>query len=817
MPHIEPQKSGILARAAAAKERATTRAVQPKLPRVQSNVATMIERGAADREIREYLALEGVTQSQLRSFGAKQALAQQRAKVEAQLKSFRELGLEGSGMSIDMFRFVSDQPRFVDRFVGKAGAEALGATALGVPATVIAGPAAGAIAAVGGAVAGRGGFRIAQQVEDILQFGRGVPTTPGQVLRESAEAAGFEATGQAGVQALMRAPGVVPKVIGLGLGLGGKEATKLAGRFRSQQVAPTPVNVSRRVFALTRPLSVMPIVSRVAQLAQEKTLVQISRRFQGLMDDIAQAHALPQLGEKIGQVARTKFNLARIATSRLYVDMYDAFARIGNPRVIPTSPFKAQAKEISGQLDQLPREVKQVTRETGVLGPTGEPITKTVEEAGARVGVLPPTDDILRGFLMRFENLPEFITPVEFRALQKALNGHLRLRTGAKGSEFDVGVLLRMQKAGGEALESINPDLLPVEHAARIRGKIRNANVAYAQLMARIRSPAAKRISAADPSIFAFGQFTKGGRIEIDQLASDFLGAQSTLRSPDFVKSLDGLIGTPNRRALARAVIIKAAKAEGVEDVTAAVVKRKGRRLVRKLGLRETVKETELVDIVTIDGNAMEDALGLGITSEILGGGATKTSADAVAALLEGTGIKLSTLKQFIAVVKRNQEVVVGQPSVFMTRRLMLTGKFTMPSVGGRPTIPEEAGIIGRTLGKIVDIGGVIMGGRLATRLLTSEKGLRLLTEGMRQNAGRSEVLRFIVRLRRSFPEEDITIRELPPEVAVEILGQQEQEREESEQRGVPVSERSLPNIALPAAVPLGTRRELVNPGLVGP
>ena len=763
------------ARAAAAEE-TRTRTLRAKLPQVQSNVGAMIERGATDRDINEYLSLEGVTQRQLRSFGAKQEMARHRAKVEASLKSFREAGLpEGDPMSIDMFRFLSDQPRLIDRFVGKPGAEAIGATVLGVPATVIAGPAAGAVAAVGGAVAGRGAFRTIQQIEDVLKFGRGVPTTPGQVLRESAEAAGFEATGQAGVQALMRAPNPVIKGIGLALGVTSTGAKKIAGRFRSQQIQPTPVNVSGRVQVITRPLSVMPMVSRVAQLAQEKTLVQISRRFQGLLDQVSQAHALPDLGVKIGQVARTKFNLARMGTSRLYVDMYDAFARIGNPRVIPSSFFKTQAKEISGQLDQLPREVKKVTRETGVLGPTGKPLTETVEETGARVGVLPPTDDVLRGFLARFENLPEFITPVEFRALQKALNGHLRLRTGAKGSEFDVGVLLRMQKAGGEALENIDPNLLPIEHAARIRGKISNANASYAELMARIRSPAAKRISGADPTIFAFGQFTKGGRIEIDQLASDFLGAQSTLRSPDFVRSLDALIGSPNRQALGRAVLVKAAKSEGVEDVTAEVIKSKGKRLIRKLGLRETVKDPQLVNIATVNGNAMEDALGLGITSEILGGGATKTSEAALSALLKGTGIKLGTLKQFIAVVKRNQEVVFGSPSVFMTRRLMLSGKFTMPSVGGRPAIPDEAGIVGRTLGAIVDIGGVVMGGRLAVRLLTTEKGLRLLTEGMRQNAGRSETLRFIVRLRQAFPDEDITIRDLPPEVAVKVIGQEEE------------------------------------------
>ena len=603
-----------------------------------------------------------------------------------------------------------------------------------------------------------------------------MPTTLGQVGRESLEAAGFEGAGQAGVQALMRAPSPVLKGIGLALGVGSQAAKKIAGRFRSQQIEPTPVNVSGRVQVITRPLSVMPMVSRVAQLAQERTLVQISQRFRGLLDDVSQAHSLPDLGVKMGKTARTLFNLSRIATSRLYVDMYDAFARVGNPRVIPTASFKAQAKEISGQLDELPREVKRVTRKTGVLGPTGEPLTETVEEAGKRVGVLPPTDDVLRGFLTRFENLPEFITPVEFRALQKAINGHLRLRTGAKGSEFDVGVLLQMQKAGGEALENIDLNLLPIEHASQIIGKIRNANTAYAELMARIRSPAAKRIASADPSIFAFGQFTKGGRIEIDQLADAFLGAQSTLRSPDFVRSLDALIGSPNRRALARAVLVKAAKAEGVEDVTAEIVKRKGKRLLRKLGLRETVKDPRLVDIVTVNGNAMEDALGLGITSEILGGGATKTSEAALAALLEGTGIKLSTLKQFIAVVKRNQEVVFGSPSVFMTRRLMLSGKFTMPTVSGRPTIPGEAGIVGRTLGAIVDIGGVVMGGRLAVRLLTSAKGLRLLTEGMRQNASRSEILRFIVRLRQAFPDEDITIRDLPPEVAVKIIEQDEQE-----------------------------------------
>jgi len=65
---------------------------KPDLPKVQSNVRTMIERGATEKEIDEYLALEGVTQRQLVQFGRKKILEPARKKA---VKWYRKAAEQG--------------------------------------------------------------------------------------------------------------------------------------------------------------------------------------------------------------------------------------------------------------------------------------------------------------------------------------------------------------------------------------------------------------------------------------------------------------------------------------------------------------------------------------------------------------------------------------------------------------------------------------------------------------------------------------------------------------------------------------------------
>ncbi len=763
-----------------------------EIPKVRRNLERMISKGASDAEINEYLTLEGITEGEIRAEGRRQNRAVRQLSVNEQIARLREEGFDPeSGMSIDMFRFVSDQPRTVDRLFGRPAFEGAGATAAGVPAAVLRGGRAGSVAGLAGAATGTALFNIARAAEDVIDFPsvRGVsPAGVGEALgkqgRDIAGALGFEAGGQTAVGLLQRGahPGLM--LAGKALGMGERAAQRTAGLLRSETIPFGPVDLGTSAAqTVFKPLAVMPLIASKAKEAMNRKLVRISERYLGLLDEVAEAHSLPVLGGKIGEATRSRFNAARVGVARLYVDMYDTFARIGNPRVVPTAPMKTRAKELLGRLDELPREQKLVTRDTGIVDEFGKTITRKEVEAGKRVGEFASGDSVFREQLERFLLLDEFITPVEFRALQKSMNRAIRLRKGATGAEVEFGMLTQMQRAGSQSLEGIDLGMLeqalrdidtaldPAEQAVQIIGKIKNANTGWAQLMNRISTPAAKRLAKADPGLFRSGNFNRGGTIDVDQLANDLIGAQSTLRSPDFIASLDDLIGVENRQKLARAVLAKAASVSVVEDVSLGVVKTLGKRRLGRFGRREVTKTEELRDIVVLDPQAMENALGIGMVSDLVGGGATKTNKDALKALLKGTGVEVQTLVTFLKAVKKAQAAGAANPSVFLTRRLMLTGKFTLPGAGVAP--PTDAGFVARLVGKAFDVGGLIIGGRFAVKMLTTEKGLRLLTEGMKINTNRQELFRWIVRVGKAFPDDGITIKELPLEKQEQVLSRE--------------------------------------------
>ena len=747
-----------------------------EIDKVQRNLNRMIEQGANDKEINEYLTLENVTEAEIRAFGRRQNIAGRQLSVDEQLAQLRKKGFDPkSGMSIDMFRFVSEQPRVIDRLFGRGAFEGTGATAVGIPSAVKGGTRAGAIGGVVGAVAGTLAFDVVRATEDLIDFpstrtlsAEGIQKSAARELGQVGSALGFEAGGQAAIAGIARGASPVLRGAGAMLGLRGEASKRAAGLLRSENIPFGPVDTgTSATSAFFKPLSVMPLISKPARVAMNRKLVRISQRFTGLLDEVAESIPLPRLGADIGDAARSRFNSARSGVARLYVDMYDAFARIGNPRVIPTSPLKRRAKELLGTLDELPREVKTVARETGVVDEFGKSITRETTEPGKRVGEFASGDQAFREQLERFIELDEFVTPVELRALQKSMNRAIRLRKGATGAEVEFGMLIQMQRAATNALESIDPAKLPPEQATQIIGKIKNANTSYAQLMESVSTPAAKRLSRADPGLFRPGDFSRGGNIDIDQLADDIVGAQSTLRSPDFITSLDGLIGVENRQKLGRVVLEKAAKASVVEDISLGIVRTKGKR--GRFGRRGVVKTEELRDVVVFNPEAMETALGIGRVSQILGGGATKTNKDAIAALLKGTGVSVDTITRFLKAAKQAQSVAAGNASVFLTRRLMLTGKFTLPGAS-ITTTPTDAGFVAKTLGAAVDIGGLIVGGRLAVKMLTTERGMRLLTEGMKINTNRTELFRWLIRVRRAFPDDDVSIKDLPLEKQEEAL-----------------------------------------------
>lgn len=733
------------------------------LARINRNVQRLFDGGASEAEMDEYVALEGVSPKRIRDFNVQQALDQRETEMRDRIEVLKAKGPQGN---VNLHRFLTDQPRIVDRVLGRRGLRAAGGTAgttfgfaktFGKPFAVSS--RAAGLAGVAAAVTLDAIFDIAAEVEDAIAFESERKLTFGgaESLRKAflskGEAAAEEAVAQGLGVGVTRFAGPAFRTVGRGLGLAKESSRRILGEARIERLTPTAFETGTApVQAVLRPLGVMPGIAKPAREAMEKRLVQISDRLTGILDDVSIVHSIPTLGRNIAETSSARFGAKRSAVSRLYVDMYAAFDRIGNPAVVPTAIMKQRARELLGAIDQLPKEVRRAVEGTGVLDVAGKEITKEVAKKGRPVGAFGISDKSLRSELNRFTKLPEFISPREARAMNKALNKAARLRSGKMGAEVEFGVIIQMNRALKNSLAAIDPRMLPDvlgpsgpgqfalgasrTQAANIVGKIKNANRAHGELMRSASTPAAKRVARGQAEVFRPGTFERPGAIDIDQLADDLIQAESTLRSPDFINTLGALIGPENQKQLARLVLTKAAKVVGVEDV--------GGRAA----------------IVTLDAAGMETRLGLGPAVEVLGQGAVRANREALRALLKGSGVTIGTIESFLRVAKRNQTLIATNPSVFLTRRLMLTGRFKLPGMA-RPSAQETGGVAG-LVGKIVDVGGVIIGGRLAVKLLTTEKGLRLLTEGMGKAGTAQGVSRFLARLRTAYPEDDINLAQIP-------------------------------------------------------
>ncbi|KKL00958.1 hypothetical protein LCGC14_2627740, partial [marine sediment metagenome] len=354
---------------------------------------------------------------------------------------------------------------------------------------------------------------------------------------------------------------------------------------------------------------VMPLVGGPLRTGREIKGAKVSRELKHILDDVSPPIDLPALGVKMTESARGALNARRALASERYAAMHRMLDEVSkraqaagqSDAIIPTQAIREQASVLLGQLDELPRTAE-----------------------GVAVGFKASSDEGFVASLQAFAELPEAITPQQLEALQKNLNASARSRSGAKMGANEFRIITSLNTATWDALGKAEG--LPEPALAAIR----KAKGSWVNLKSLEETAAAGAFKRVDRNFFSAG-FEKAGSAEIDEIANLYISSQSTLRSPKFIDGLEQLVGKKNRKALARAILHRAADPkEGLALVNLDPVTGQMRR-----GSSE---------IAVFDAQAMRRKLGLSDPEGLIGSGGMRQNRAALGKLLEGTPVSVAQI-----------------------------------------------------------------------------------------------------------------------------------------------------------------------------
>lgn len=690
----------------------------------------------------------------------------------AEAVRLKDFALAPPNITINQFREMTDDPRFVDKFlvpflrIGGPTALAVQGAEIGLAVGGPAAPATGLLGAVVGGVVGafggEAGAQAVQTAEDMIDFpNRPIPTPSIEGVVKAFErpigAAKTEAIANLAIRGAASMLNPFFRFAGRVTGVMSPAVKEAIGEAEQAGLAIGAVDLNRPAFNIVAKVGlVMPIVGGPLRRAREVKGLEISDKLTGFLDDITPPIDLAQLGVEIDVAAKQMLKSRRNHVDALYTDMFRYFDNIGNPKAIPSAPIKRKVIEIIGELDKLP---------------------KTAGAAPEVVGIPAAPDKEFMAAVEKFLRLEEFITPVELRALQKNLNLAARTRSGNQMATSEFWVIGELSDGVKTALENIDGTRLtalargsssffPSATSSIVQNKILLANRSHAELKALTETAAAGLAKRADRAFFSAGFFA-AGTIEVDELATAYLASNRVLRSPQFIENFEALAGVENRKRLSRLILARAADPkEGVVNITRAA----------------TGKVTSgRTNVVVFDAGEMRKRLGLSSGENVLGPIDIRASRQALARLLKGTDISVGRLDNFLKSAARIQATPTGDPSTFLTRKLVLSGTpLALVPGSGAAGGASLAGAAGEAAGSLLSLGAFVVSSRALARLISTSNGLRILQAGLRPNLPRQEALLLAARATRAldaFEEEQnalpISLRLEPgvPRELFEVLG----------------------------------------------
>ena len=569
--------------------------------------------------------------------------------------------------------------RIGEAFFGtRAPTVAAGATAgalLGAPA----GPLGVAAGGVLGAGAGSLGFDVARAAGGLLgKEEESVFEDPLEPSREALNEMRMEA--MFGPLGQVAGPLTQPfrKPLARLLGLRSPEVRGLVQRAADQGIELGAEHVSpkkgvRGFFSKT--IGVFPYIGTPLRKGQARVVGQIDDAAADILNSIApQANRL-DLSESIANAAEAQYKRFRNIDAALYNRFYQLADELPIKEIIPTEPIK------EGLSDFAQRQAK-----SRIILESGKPLQQEVAISAE-----------VRSFLDSLAELPEFITAEQARGIQIDLNalGRKSLASGesiARITAAGEGVKDAFHSLG----ENIRPDL-PPEQAASVVRALDRANAFHATAKGWFETPTAQKLGRVDKKMFQAGAF-KAGHINKDEIYGQVFQSGSLAAQQD----LRRLIGPKEYKSAVR---------QFMTDSFQAAVK------------------------VAPEGSTVPHLFSAADFEKRLG--LTRPEGQKVIKeMLRGTDVDEQTLMNFIEAAKAGTDVVIRDPSSFVSRRIVLGGA---AALGG--SVMLGAGNISMPAAV-----AATMLARSATKNMMSNKWLReatrLLTNDLPDQQARALFLR---------------------------------------------------------------------------
>lgn len=448
-------------------------------------------------------------------------------------------------------------------------------------------------------------------------FGRaGLGAARGEPLREQIPEVGRAGIEEAGALVTGEAIGrlAVPAVRGLRAGaqrlFGINQSADLARSAQQMGIPLGVADLTRRgsIRGFQKVIGVFPFVAGPLRKAAERRFVKIEEAREKLLNEIAPTVTLSEVGVNIADAARQSSKEFRTVSSTLYDDFFKTAKEMGNPEIVPTTPVKNVIDEVE-ELRALPRLV------------TGEKLTVTQNE--------------MMRFVNQLRDLPEFISPAEMRGVQQEIN---RLARIGRKEGFDLKTLQDLKGSIESSFAQMNIEDVAGQELA---DKLARANQFFAESMApggRFKTPTARRIERAEPSIFQ-RQGQRVPTLNEDQLARAVFRTDSA----DAIRDLRKIVGEDVVRSSTRAHL---------DDAL--------------VGARAPVEVGGFQIGETFDPAKFERALGLT--------GRTKASVEALDEMLKGSFVTRKQITDLIDIMKTSGLQDIPDPSTFVARRAVLGG-----------------------------------------------------------------------------------------------------------------------------------------------
>lgn len=250
-------------------------------------------------------------------------------------------------------------------------------------------------------------------------------------------------------------------------------------------------------------------------------------------------------------------------------------------------------------------------------------------------GIAKSGADPVGDWLAQFADIGKFggnITVRQARGIEREINA-LAQRGRVEG--FDTSRLAKVKAALGEAKNNLDLSAVSPEEAQAVKAAWDRANAFFHEAGMRFETPTAKRFGRVDRNIFG-KKFFEAGTINRDEVFDAAFNAGSI----EALGDLRRLVGPPAFRQAAREYLADAYRA-------ASVPAKEGGEIGRLFSAKKFEQNLRLD---TPDGQAR------------------------LAEMLKGSGTTLQAWLDFIEVAKRGTDIVVRDPSIFVTRRVMLAG-----------------------------------------------------------------------------------------------------------------------------------------------